>query len=42
VHHLYYKGTLEEDALMISEIKRGLADGVDDGVEASTSVGENV
>lgn len=42
VHHLYYKGTVEEDALMISEIKRGLADGVDDGVEASTSVGENV
>ena len=34
VHHLYYEGTVEEDAVIISDIKQGLADGVDDGVVA--------
>jgi len=33
VHHLYYQGTIEEDALMISEVKQGLADAVDEGAE---------
>ncbi len=38
VHHLYYEKTVEEDAHMISEVKQGLADGVDEGAEVSEGV----
>ena len=38
VHHLYYLNTLEEGALMISAVKQGLADGVDEGAEVSKGV----
>ena len=40
-HHLYYTDTVEERAVGISTEKRELADGMDDGVRASTQTERN-